>query len=89
MIYLITYTISKNRDYTPLYDAIKNSGTWWHYIDSSWIVKSDDTANTIFQRLKPLIDQKDDYLLVIKVDPSSRQGWLPRKAWDWFRNNSN
>lgn len=88
MLYLITYSISKNKDYTALYDAIKSYDTWWHYIDSTWIVKTTDSVETIAEKLNPLIDSVNNSLLVVKIDPSERQGWLPKKAWDWIRNNS-
>lgn len=89
MLYLITYNIDKEKDYKNLYDAIKNAGqAWWHYIDSTWIIKSSENVGNIYRQLQPHID-KSDNLLIIKIDPSrgSKQGWLPKKAWDWINTN--
>jgi len=88
MLYLITYELSKDKDYTSLYDAIKEYGTWWHYIESAWIIKTDETVSEISRKLTRYLDEKDDSLLVIKIDPSLRQGWLPKKAWEWIKKAS-
>ena len=37
--HLITYDLrAPGRDYDPVYDYIKTLGTWWHNVDSTWIV---------------------------------------------------
>lgn len=73
------------RNYTALYDAIKASGKWWHYLDSTWIVVTNEDANQIWKRLASTID-KNDYLLVIEV-LDNVQGWLPKDAWNWIHEN--
>ena len=73
------------REYKKLYDAIRASGKWWHYLDSTWIVATDESAQQIWNRLKDHID-KNDYLLIIEVRDNS-QGWLPEKAWNWIHRN--
>lgn len=88
MIYLISYEINRRIDHTALFEAIKSYKKWWHYLDSTWMVKTDESAKDIAARLHPFIDNVDDSLLVIKVDPSSKQGWLPQKAWDWIKRNA-
>ncbi len=91
MLYLITYNIQKEKDYLPFYNAIKNTGVWWHYIDSSWIIRTTDSAQTIYNKISPYIDQGKDYLLIIKInaDVGNKQGLLPTKAWEWLNTNNN
>lgn len=88
MIYLITYELNnKNKDYAGLYDSIKSFGTWWHYIDSTWLIETTLSANQITDKLRPYIDSNLDYMFVVKIDKTAdRQGWLPEKAWEWIRN---
>ena len=84
--YLITYELKNpGRDYSGLYNTIKSLGLWWHYLASTWIIKSSTTlsAREISDRLVPHIDS-NDYLLVIKIDTTDSQGWLPQDAWDWL-----
>ena len=73
------------RNYTQLYEAIKASGKWWHYLDSTWIVVTNEDASQIWERLASTID-KNDYLLVIEV-LDNVQGWLPKDAWKWIHDN--
>lgn len=71
------------RDYSGLYEAIKQSGQWWHYLGSTWLVVTAETAVQVWNRLAPHID-KNDYVLVIEVR-NNIQGWLPKDAWEWIQ----
>lgn len=87
MLYLVTYEINKNKDHSSLFETIKDCGVWWHYLDSTWIIKTDKTASEIQDKLRPHIDKVDDSILIIKIDPKHRAGLLPRKAWNWLKRN--
>ena len=87
MLYTIAYDISDSKkDHTAFFDKIKTLGGWMHYIDDTWIVSTQQytSASQIFAELESLIDKEEDYLLIVRIEPSDRQGWLPKKAWDWF-----
>ena len=88
MLLLITYDLrSSDKDYTSLYDGIKkNCAKWWHYMDSVWIIKTENTPDGIVDFLKDKID-KDDRLFVVDITQQKRQGWLPSKAWEWIKAN--
>lgn len=73
------------RDYAGLYEAIKQSGKWWHYLDSTWIVITNESPLQIWNRLAKHID-KNDFMLIIEVRDNV-QGWLPKDAWAWIRAN--
>jgi hypothetical protein len=82
-VYAIVYELrTPRRDYTPLYSAIKASGKWWHYLPSTWLVYTSESATHLWNRLAPHI-QKNDSMLVIEVR-NHNQGWLPKGAWDWI-----
>ncbi len=84
MVYLVTYDLKKpGQNYSTLYDAIKSLGSWWHYLDSTWLVDTNFySANSVSEKLTPHID-KNDNLLVIGVK-NDYQGYLPEDAWDWL-----
>ena len=88
--YLITYDLkdSSLNTYIELHKAIKASGaSWWHYLESTWIIKTTQlSANEISSKLVPHIKQ-GDRLLVIEIDTSNKQGWLPKDAWDWLNTS--
>ena len=81
-VYLITYDLKKpGRDYSGLYNAIKFF-TWWHYLESSWMVATNKSPSEIWDSIRPHID-KNDFVLIIEVK-NNKSGWLPIEAWDWI-----
>lgn len=86
VLYIVSYDLKKpDRDYTGLYNAIKEFGIWWRYLESTWIIKTTESHDKIFEKLRPHIDE-DDNLLIIEAG-KNYQGWLPQKAWDWIKEN--
>ncbi|MFB2938361.1 hypothetical protein ACE1B6_24200 [Aerosakkonemataceae cyanobacterium BLCC-F154] len=81
---LVTYDLNKRgQNYQKLTEAIKSLGDWWHYLDSTWLLKTRLTTEQVANRLKQEIDDNDS-LLVIEVNPHNSRGWLPEEAWDWI-----
>lgn len=86
MLYLISYDLSQpDRNYDGLYEAIKKQGSWWHYLESTWIVSSTLTSHQIAQNLRSQIDD-NDHLIVIQVTKDF-DGWLKKDAWDWINQH--
>lgn len=82
-LYIVSYDLKKpGKDYKGLYEELKKSPKWWHYLESTWLIHTNETADQLFDRLRSHIDE-NDYVLVTEVT-RNRSGWLPRKAWDWF-----
>ena len=76
---LIGYDLNKEKNYEELFAGIKSLGaSWWHHLDSTWLVKADMTAVQARNALKPHIDA-DDELLVIDVSGDAR-------AWAGFND---
>lgn len=66
-VYLISYDLNRpGQDYSGLHTEIKNNSTWWHFLDSTWLIYTYEKADQIVKRLEPHID-KNDFLLVIDV----------------------
>jgi hypothetical protein len=70
------------RNYNPLYDEIKRSSQWWHFLESTWLIATSETIDQISYRLRRHID-KNDFLLVIEIR-NNKQGQLPKEAWEWI-----
>lgn len=86
--YLITYSLkTPNWNYSGFFGAIQGMGTWWHYIDSTWILKNTSYTNAqqIYTRLAPFLS-KNDFILVVEIVPGTSFGWLPKAAWDWINS---
>ncbi len=88
--YLIGYDLNRPRketDYPELIKAIKESfGTWWHNLDSTWIVKSDQSAAEICNSLKTYIDEGDELLVVLLSGVGAWTGFSD-KASSWLKDN--
>jgi|APMI01.1.fsa_nt_gi hypothetical protein len=85
-VFCVSYDLKQpGRDYSPLIDALKESSQWWHYLDSTWLIKTTETSDQVWARLSSKVD-KNDFMLIIEVRNNSN-GWLPKEAWDWIRTN--
>ena len=87
MILLVSYDLKvPGRDYTTLYDTIKSAPGWWHYLESTWVISTVETPEVWAKRLHNVMDE-NDRLIVIDITGMPRYGWLPSKAWEWFKNH--
>jgi hypothetical protein len=87
--YLIGYDLKAGQDYESLIQAIKKAGsTWWHNLDSTWLIRADADAGVIRDYLMPHI-YKDDKLLVVEI---VRGTWatygFSESAVNWLRSNA-
>ena len=90
MLYAINLDISEEkRDYTALYEKIKSFGSWMHYVYSTWLIVPTDEdidAEKIANELRPLLDEDDDYFLIVKLDSPDYHGLLPPAGWLWLQD---
>ncbi|MBN3807141.1 SinR family protein [Paraburkholderia sp. Ac-20336] len=77
--------------YDNLEEAIKSLGSWWHCLDSTWLVNitSNKDAGTIRDALNAHLG-KGDKLLVMKVaTPTNWASWnLPDNCNQWLKDNA-
>lgn len=85
--YLIGYDLNKSgQDYTTLIGEIKKLGTWWHCLDSTFIIKSRSTAVIIRDHLQKFIDSNDDLLVVALTGEGAWIGF-DNDCSEWLKNN--
>lgn len=66
-VYCVSYDLNKaGQNYNPLYEELKSSPSYWHYLDSTWLISTSETAEQLSARIRTNIDDNDN-LLVIKV----------------------
>lgn len=89
-VYMIGYDLNKPRgqnDYTELHEAIKGiSGTYWHHLDSTWLVQTNKDAGQIRDILRPYLDSGDE-LLVVVLGANWASWGLQERANTWLHNN--
>lgn len=87
MLYLVTYDLKKPiQDYPALYHELKTNVAWWHYLESTWLLKTNESINILTDKLRRAIDS-DDRILIFDVTNMANNGWLPQEAWDWIREH--
>lgn len=58
---LVGYDLYKPlQNYKDLIDKLKGFATWWHHLDSTWLVRTNLTAPQLRDQLKTLIDSDDE-----------------------------
>jgi CRISPR associated protein Cas2 len=90
MIYCVCYDLnSPGRDYTTLINAIKEYGTWWHHLDSTWLIKVDNSSAILIRdHLRNFIDTNDE-LLVFPVGANWAGIGFSQNAYQWLHTNWN
>lgn len=63
--YIISYDLRKNRNYEPLYEAIRSYPNSAKITESTWAIVTSNSAVQVRDRLMRIIDS-DDRLFVVK-----------------------
>lgn len=81
---IISYDLKgTTKDYSNLINSIKEYGSWWHYLESFWLLYTDKSVSELTENLTTYLD-KEDRMLIIDTLSNSYNGWLPQKAYDWI-----
>jgi hypothetical protein len=88
MILVVTYDLKgPTGSYDGLYNALKQQGSWAHYITDTWLISTDKTPQQLFDALLPHLNTKaKDYILITTL--GAHWGWLPKDAWEWIKSHS-
>lgn len=88
-VLLVTYDLNRpGQSYGDLYDVLKrNSVSWWHYLDSTWLLETQLTPPQMSKVIRQYLDQ-NDHILLIQVT-GNYDGWLPADAWNWIKERLN
>jgi hypothetical protein len=83
MIVLVTYDLNNpSKNYTPLFEALKLQGPWWHYLKSTWLIDTNKTPTEVWNVIANHVEATDR-VFVTNLAPG-HQGWLDKDAWAWI-----
>lgn len=88
-LFLVSYDLRHiNKDYSKLYEAIKNEGEWRHALESTWFIKTNpnNCADLIYKNIKPTISE-DDTLFIVDITECQNAGWMGKNTWKWLKDN--
>jgi len=89
MILIVTYDLrGAAGSYEEFFDTLKSQDSWSHYLRSTWLISTDKGPKEMFEELRPFL-RSGDHLLIVRLSNKreDREGWLPKKAWEWIRRN--
>ncbi len=66
----------------PLYQELERARSWWHYLDKTWLISTEETLGELVKRLQQHLGPTDK-LLVVKFR-GEYAGALPPEAWEWI-----
>lgn len=86
---LIGYDLNQpGKNYDALIDAIKGiSGTYWHHLDSTWLVETTLTPVEVRDLLSAYLDSSDELLVLTASAPAAWRGFKESGSkWlkDWL-----
>lgn len=84
--YLVTYDLIKRKDYPELFKVLK-AYNYWHCLDSSWIIKTDETAKQLFDGIRPHIDADDKLIVIRLVRDANWTSSFSKECQDWLQKN--
>jgi hypothetical protein len=82
---LVGYDLKKpGQNYGPLYEKLKSYQTWWHALDSTWMVRADLTVVQLRDQLRPFIDSNDGLLVMDVTSDAAAWVGFSQQASDWI-----
>lgn len=83
---LVGYDLNKSgQNYTTIIEALKSSGVWFRGLDSTWIIKTTESASQIMARLEPLIDSNDELLVIDITGDFATWTGFDQDTSDWLK----
>jgi hypothetical protein len=89
VIYLVTYDLGPSRGGVvsitrrhKFYQEFEESRSWWHFLDKTWLISTEETLEELDKRLRQHLGPTDK-LLIVKFR-GEYAGSLPSEAWEWI-----
>ena len=84
---LVGYDLNKQPEsYADLIAKLKSFGTWWHGLDSTWLIRSDHTVAQLRDELMAFLDRDDELVLLDVTGDSWGSYGLTKELSDWVAN---
>lgn len=85
-VYLISYDlITPGQKYEKVHALIKSYGTWAKPLESTWLVKTNETVQDVRGKVLNALD-KNDKLLVVEVTRNASAYGIPEEVWKWMND---
>jgi hypothetical protein len=79
--YIIGYDLNTpGKGYEDLIEAIKGYGIWWHHLDSTWVIVTDQTHVEVRDYLWQFMDENDELLVAQLTGNAAWRGFSDEGA---------
>ena len=87
MIYIVCYDLRPpTQRYASLVERIKSYSGWAYVCESTYLIRTDDTAAQVRDALGADIDGNDKLFVGVISAPAAWKG-LPQEVSEWIKNN--
>jgi hypothetical protein len=87
-ILLVGYDLNApGQNYGELIEHLKGVGSWWHHLDSTWLLNTHRTASTLRDELTPYLDSGDELLVLDVTGDHWATHGIAKSGNDWLHNN--
>jgi hypothetical protein len=87
-VFIVCYDERSGQDYERLRGRLKEFGTYWHRLDSTWLVRTNMDAKQLRDELERYM-YANDRLLVMDVtgQPAAWAGFAENAGGKWLKEN--
>lgn len=83
---LIGYDLNRpGQKYDDLIEFLKSEGTWWHCLDSTWLVRTPRTVTQMRDAIKQYVDANDEVLVLDVTGDSWATFGISDKGNTWLK----
>lgn len=87
MIYIVSYDLRPpTQRYNSLVERIKSYSKWAYVCESTYLIKTDETAAQVRDALGVYIDGNDKLFVGTISAPAAWKG-MPQEVSEWIKNN--
>jgi hypothetical protein len=85
---LVGYDLNRpGQNYPDLYAALKAVPLWWHYLDSTWLLRTEESASALRDRLLAHVDRGDEIIVIDVTGREAAWAGFDQRGSQWIREN--
>lgn len=82
---LVGYDLHRpGQDYEDLIEYLETMPSWWHHLDSTWIIEAHFSAAELRDKLKTFMDDNDTVLVIVLPKGVDWASFLLPEGNDWL-----
>lgn len=85
-LYMVAYDLNTpGQDYNKVKQKLESLGPWCHYLESTYLIKSDLSFSDFQSQITSVMDKSDRALICESTGKIG--GWLTDDNWKWISEN--